>query len=153
VTRALGEGDEGPNCTDPSHREIAVLVVSVSVLLVEDDADQRSAMRDLIVEEGYVVVEASSGTMALDHLLGSRPQPSLILLDLNMPGMSGWELLKVLQSYLRLAKIPIVVVSGEPGRIDGSNANVVGRLTKPFLVEDLLGFVKKYARARSRPIT
>jgi CheY-like chemotaxis protein len=130
-----------------------VLVVSVSVLLVEDDAEQRSAIRDLIAEEGYVVVEASSGTLALDHLLGSRPQPSLILLDLNMAGMSGWELLKILQSYLRLAKIPIVVISGESGGIDVSNANVVGRLSKPFPVEDLLRLVKKYARARSRPIT
>lgn len=116
-----------------------------AILLVEDDDDQRLAMRDLLVEEGHVVLEASNGRVALDYLLGSGPQPSLILLDLNMPVMPGWELIRVLQSYLRLAKIPIVVVSGEPGPIEASSANVVGRLTKPFLVDDLFGFVRKFA--------
>jgi CheY-like chemotaxis protein len=117
------------------------------ILLVEDDAEQRSAIRDLLVEEGHVVVEASNGSQALDYLLSSRPQPGLILLDLNMPVMPGWELIRVLQSYIRLAQIPIVVVSGEPGPIEATTASVVGRLTKPFLVEDLLGLVKKHARA------
>jgi two-component system KDP operon response regulator KdpE len=120
------------------------------ILLVEDDAEQRSAMRDLLVEEGHVVVEASNGRLALDYLLDSEAQPRLILLDLNMPVMPGWELIRVAESYLRLAKIPIVVVTGEPGRIEVSSPNVVGRLSKPFPVDDLLALVTKYAGSGAR---
>jgi CheY-like chemotaxis protein len=120
------------------------------ILLVEDDADQRSAIRDLLVDEGHLVVEASDGRVALDYLLGSGPQPSLILLDLNMPVMPGSELMKIIRSYLRLAKIPIIVLTGDSGGIEVSDASVAGRLTKPYLLEDLLVLVKKYAGAGSR---
>lgn len=66
----------------------------------------------MLEELGQDVVEAADGQQAFDYLLAtSDVHVQLILLDLDMPRMTGWELLKLLKSYLRFAAIPVVVVS------------------------------------------
>lgn len=116
------------------------------ILVVDDDPDHRATTGDFLRQEGYLVAEAANGRLALEYLLTDSPEPALILLDLNMPVMTGLEVIQVLQSYLRLVQIPVVVVSADPAALPVS-PNVVARLGKPCLLEDLLAAVQTYARA------
>ena len=80
--------------------------------MVDDYADARANLREVVEELGLEVVEASDGQQAFDFLIEqAQPNVCLILLDLDMPRMTGWELLKLLKSYVRFASIPVVVVS------------------------------------------
>jgi two-component system chemotaxis response regulator CheY len=80
------------------------------VLVVEDDADIRSAVALVLEEEGYAIDEASDGMGALDRL-NRDPLPNVILLDLMMPGMDGASFLKVKKFDRRIAAIPVVVMT------------------------------------------
>jgi len=80
-----------------------------TVLVVDDDASIRETVSDVLQEEGYLVLCAENGKTALELLASA--QPSLVLLDLMMPVMSGWEVLEELGARDELAHIPIVVVS------------------------------------------
>ena len=85
---------------------------AAKVLVVDDYEDARANLRDMLEGLGVEVVEAADGQQALDFLVTeSRVSVRLILLDLDMPRMTGWELLKLLKSYVRFASIPVVVVS------------------------------------------
>jgi CheY-like chemotaxis protein len=81
-----------------------------TILLVEDNDDVREMMAVALELGGYEVMSAPNGRAALD-VLRCSPRPSLILLDLMMPVMNGWELRSVLSRDPRLAAIPVVVVS------------------------------------------
>jgi CheY-like chemotaxis protein len=113
------------------------------VLLVEDDDVNRCELRDLLLEEGYRVVEAANGKQALDYLIDRfRRRPALILLDLSMPVMTGWELLVILKSYVRLAEIPVVLLSGVDPQLDPVKHGVVaGHVRKPYDFNRLLALV------------
>ena len=80
------------------------------VLIVEDDADLRQAVCQILEEEGYRVRSAADGAEALAALEHER-EPCLILLDLMMPGMNGWEFLERKNRHRRFETFPVVVVS------------------------------------------
>ena len=80
------------------------------ILVVDDDPESRELLSDLLNKEGYLVVCAEDGRQALDYMSSSTP--GLILLDLMMPKMSGWEFLAQQKNDPRLASIPVVVISG-----------------------------------------
>jgi len=126
------------------------------ILVVDDDDDVRLALTELLRQEGFTAVEACNGREALDYLLAAPTMPSLILLDLNMPVMSGWEVLRAVRSHLRFADLPIILVTGERTPTDPANREIVGRLSKPFDADDLLALVRQHvveppaAGARSR---
>ncbi len=80
------------------------------VMIVEDDADVRDSISDALEAEGYRVYAAADGAEAL-RMLAQVPTPSLILLDLMMPVMDGWELLGRLKQDARLAEVPVAIVS------------------------------------------
>jgi DNA-binding response OmpR family regulator len=117
------------------------------VLLVDDDPDQRAFVADAVRAAGFLVVEAENGKVALDYLLGTKPEPGLIVLDLSIPVMSGREILSILRRYLRLSRIPVVIVSAEPPTRTPTHASIVGFLTKPYRFENLQAIVEKHARA------
>src|SRR5438477_12944524 len=81
-----------------------------TVLVVEDDADIREAIGDTLEGEGYVVALAEDGQQALE-VLERLERPCLLLVDLIMPRMDGWELMRALSKNDRLATIPVVVMS------------------------------------------
>lgn len=116
------------------------------VLIIDDDPEARAAMRLLLGQAGHDVVEASDGRKAIHYLTASVREPSLIVADLAMPDMNGWELINVLQAYGRLSCIPIVVVSGmslnqHPHRDEG----VLEFFSKPVDAERFLTAVDRHA--------
>ena len=121
------------------------MIQSPKILLIEDDADLADAIAEILTMEGYRVVYASDGMAAL-ALLADSELPDLILLDLMMPKMSGWEFREAQLRDYRIARIPVVVLSatGEPARpIDAMRI-----LRKPVTLEALLATVKELAGAR-----
>jgi CheY-like chemotaxis protein len=114
----------------------------VSVLVVDDESDIREAVSELLAEEGYAVLGAASGAEALKQLRDHRP--ALVLLDLMMPGMSGWEFRAAQKGDPDLSKIPVIVLSAL-GRTAGVDAD--GYLQKPFEVQQLLDAVKAQVAA------
>lgn len=83
------------------------------ILLVEDHADTSAALVHLLTERGYPVITAENGQQALDLLeAGTRPQ--LILVDLMLPYVSGWELITYLQRDPQLRFTPTIVITGIP---------------------------------------
>lgn len=81
------------------------------ILIVEDDRDLREALSDILRDEGYEVAGAAHGGEALDLLRGDFLRPALILLDLTMPVMNGWQFRAQQRRDPRLFDIPVVVLS------------------------------------------
>jgi CheY-like chemotaxis protein len=106
------------------------------LLVVDDDPDQRSGIAEVLETQGYVVATAANGWQAIE--LAARRSPALILLDLDMPVMSGWDVLRALGRDATLARIPVIVVSGEADLPRG-----IAALAKPFRVEELLQRVRR----------
>jgi CheY-like chemotaxis protein len=103
------------------------------LLIVEDDPDIRESLSEALGWEGYDVTTAANGLEALELLRGGL-HADVILLDLMMPVMSGWEFRRVQADDPALAGIPVVVVSASsPG-----TSRPDRYLPKPFTIEDLL---------------
>jgi CheY-like chemotaxis protein len=109
------------------------------VLVVDDDEAIRDVVAEVLRDEGYSVVCAENGAQALREIQGDH-HPDLVLLDLMMPVMSGWEVLEQLQANEELARIPVVVVSAmtAPG--------VREHLAKPIDLDHLLDTVGRLTR-------
>jgi len=105
-----------------------------SVLIVDDDCDARELVGRALSKTGMRVTEATNGLEALRLLLSQTPLPSVMLVDLEMPVMAGWEFLEARSSYPRLATIP-VLISSASGDIRTTNPRthgaVAGYLPKP----------------------
>jgi CheY-like chemotaxis protein len=106
------------------------------VLVVDDDAAIREVTAEVLRDVGYDVICAVNGEQALRELRSER-RPNLVLLDLMMPVMSGWELLELLQSSDDLSRIPVVVVSAM------SAPGVREHLSKPIDLDLLLATVRR----------
>ena len=106
-----------------------------NVLVIEDDDNLRSTVRQVLESEGYSVFSATHGKDGLE-MLQEIDQPSLILLDIQMPEMDGYEFLAEKNSDPTLAPIPVVVVgaTADASRLKG----VVDVVKKPFEIETLL---------------
>jgi CheY-like chemotaxis protein len=112
------------------------------ILVVEDDEDAREAMVALLQLKGYRAVPAGNGKEALDYLQRA-PVPDLILLDLWMPVMDGWEFRHQQKQDPRLATVPVVVVTALSDRTDVDADEII---IKPVDVEHLLTTVSHYCR-------
>ena len=114
------------------------------VLVVEDDVDIQEALAQILENEGYQVTSADNGLNAMTHLRSSGP-PCLILLDLMMPIMDGWQFRSEQKKDPKLAMIPIVVLSAH-GSVPQHAAALEAAmyLKKPIDLELLLETVKKF---------
>lgn len=106
------------------------------VLIVDDDHDFREALRGVLEAEGCTVYEAADGNAALAILLNVVPH--LILFDLQMPGMNGWDLHAELQKDAALAAIPLGVLSSAAHTRPAGAMHV---LSKPIDLPNLLGLL------------
>jgi CheY-like chemotaxis protein len=84
------------------------------ILLIEDDDLLREGLKQILEEDGCRVSAAADGTAGMEMLRDGKFQPCLILLDLMMPGMNGWDFLRLHGSHPSLSKIPIAVASAYP---------------------------------------
>jgi two-component system, chemotaxis family, chemotaxis protein CheY len=114
------------------------------ILVVDDSEDLQDALHEVLRDAGYPVACARNGREALDYLL-THPSPPLMILDLKMPVLSGWDLLVILKSYSRLSHIPVLVISAGESLASIASGN---RLQKPFTGETLLNVVQTLARKR-----
>src|SRR5687767_13465549 len=81
------------------------------ILIVDDDADIRFVISELLSDEGYTVAQAANGREALIYLQTAKPLPCVILLDMMMPLMNGWDFLHARQRDRVLQAIPVVLIS------------------------------------------
>jgi CheY-like chemotaxis protein len=117
------------------------------ILVVDDDADIRSSVADILGDAGYEVEAAANGREALALLRHSR-RPALILLDLMMPELDGWGFMAALERELpELARVPVVIFSAH-GEADAaaSSLDVIGFVKKPIRLDDLLSAIARSAR-------
>jgi len=121
---------------------VPVAVNTCPILIVEDDADLRDMMAQLLLLEGYATATAANGREALEYLRQTGT-PKLILLDLMMPVMDGWEFRREQQRDPAIADVPVVVLSA----LDRSRAtDVIANdfLKKPLDFDRLLELVRSY---------
>lgn len=112
------------------------------VLIVEDDADLREMMAQLLALEGFGAATVANGLEALEYLEGGD-RPDVILLDLMMPIMDGWEFRRKQQSLPALANVPVIVLSAlDPRR--AADVNAVAFLKKPLDFDRLLELVRRF---------
>lgn len=115
-----------------------------SILIVEDSADHRATLAEILAEAGYRTESAANGQEALDRLQQVR-LPGLILLDLTMPVMSGPVFLERQREDPFLAYLPVVVVSATPNDLAfAASLGTAGQLAKPVNIPALLSLVNRF---------
>ena len=112
------------------------------VLIVEDDEDLREMMAQLLTLEGYDAASVANGREALDYLQHSST-PNVILLDLMMPVMDGWEFRRQLEADPALAPVPVIVLSALD-QVRAMNIHAAAFLKKPLDFDRLLALVRGY---------
>jgi two-component system cell cycle response regulator DivK len=118
------------------------------VLLVDDCPDAREMYAEYLEFSGFEVVQAGNGMEALERAVDSAPD--IILMDLSLPVMDGWEATRRLKADARTASIPVVALTGHElvGLLERAcNVECDGLVTKPCLPEDLLQEIRRMLEA------
>ena len=125
-------------------------VEAARILVVEDNRDTSALLRDLLEAEGYAVESSMTGEAALE-ILEQNPDVDLLVLDLMLPGMSGYEVIERLRAHADLASVPVLVLSAlssTSARIRGLRDGADDYMTKPFLPEELLARTRTLVTSR-----
>jgi CheY-like chemotaxis protein len=122
-------------------------MASREVLVVEDDTDLRESLSQALQDHGFIVTQAGNGQQALD-LLHSGVRPGVILLDLMMPVLSGWQLRDALREDPALARIPQLVISAF---VDEAEQVVLALppddcIRKPFQLRILINAIERHCQ-------
>jgi CheY-like chemotaxis protein len=116
----------------------------VSILIIEDENPIRDVITEILEDEGYHVAGAANGLEALTYLR-QHAHPRLILLDLGMPVMTGWEFREHQQRDPKLAGIPVIVMSALPDlNRKAAVLQAADCLDKPVNIDKLLGTIARY---------
>jgi len=119
--------------------------VSKRVLAVDDQEDNRRILRDLLTSAGFEVVEAATGEEAVT--VAESQRPDLILMDIQLPGIDGYEATRRIKANPALRAIPLIVVTSYALSGDEAKAMAAGAdayVSKPFSPRALLAKVKQY---------
>jgi len=120
------------------------------VLVVDDQEDARASLAEILGMEGYAVATAADGQEALDYLR-NNPPPSVILLDLMMPRMNGWEFRRRQLADPALAQAPVVIVSGaDLTEQNQSMLQAASYFVKPIRIDELLDAVAAHCPVEVR---
>ncbi len=119
--------------------------MSKRILIVEDQEDNRKILRDLLTSAGFALLEATTGEEGVR--LAESERPDLILMDIQLPGMDGYEATRRIKANPALQSIPIIAVtsyalSGDD--VKARQAGCDGYVTKPFSPRALLAKVREY---------
>jgi DNA-binding response OmpR family regulator len=123
-----------------------------SILVVDDQKEILDLTRKILENAEYSVVTASSGEEALRTV--RKGAFDLVLLDINMPGMNGWETLRLLKADELLTLLPVVMFSVKSevrDRVQGLQEGAVDYIPKPFREDDLLNRVRRVLESATRP--
>jgi DNA-binding response OmpR family regulator len=104
------------------------------ILVVDDERDVRTLVAHILVDQGYEVDQAGDGREALDKIQASRPD--LVVLDLMMPDVDGWQVLRELQALEVRPRVVVLSAFGDAKRV--TDAGAVGFLAKPFRFAQLV---------------
>ena len=122
-----------------------------TVLIADDDADIREMLSIVLQIHHLVTVEAGDGKEALDIALRT-PGLALVLLDLMMPGMSGADFLEAARREPDLARIPVLVLSGDRRALETASAlGAAGCLIKPVELDDLMREIARFVPVNADP--
>jgi CheY-like chemotaxis protein len=117
------------------------------ILIVEDDFGIRDAMTQILGDEGYTVVGAGNGLEALSYLRAAQSPPALILLDLTLPVINGWQFMNAHKEDPKLAPIPVVVMSADSAiQQKVASMGATSYLQKPVEITLLLDTVERYCQ-------
>jgi len=111
------------------------------VLIVDDDARLREFVRVNLEMEGYAVIEAANAEEGLSSV--EEAAPDLILLDVMMPGIDGWEMLRRIQERHGVGSIPVIMFSGKVEEPDAAASGTHGFIGKPFDPQQLIESTKQ----------
>jgi CheY-like chemotaxis protein len=120
-----------------------------TILIVDDQPDNRDMLATLLATEGYRTLQAASGMEAMDQIAGETPQ--LILLDVSMPDMDGYAVATLLKADPKTSGIPIIMVTAHAGRgarVVGLHTGVEDYMTKPVDAPELLLKIRNLLRLR-----
>jgi two-component system cell cycle response regulator DivK len=119
--------------------------VTKRILIIEDEEDNRAIMRDLLITAGYNLIEAVDGEEGVK--LAQRERPDLILMDIQLPILDGYEATRRIRASAELKSIPIIAVTSYALRGDDAKARAAGcdsYVAKPFSPRELLAKVREF---------
>jgi two-component system cell cycle response regulator DivK len=119
------------------------------ILIVEDNEDSRELVAKVLRNKGYLIVEAVDGEEAIDKVVSEKPD--LVLLDISIPKLDGYEVARRLKSMEDVKDIPIVAVTAHAMKGDREKviaAGFEGYISKPVNVRELPDQVKSYLRGK-----
>ena len=122
-----------------------------AILVVDDDPNSLDIVRTFLESRGYTVATASDGKEALSKL--DDVQPALMLLDVMMPGMDGWEVARVVKNHPNFKDVRVIMLTARSDFTDkhlGLRAGADDYLVKPIRLEDLATRVERNLKARER---
>lgn len=122
---------------------------AANVLIIDDDPQIRRAMRATLTTRYYQVSDARTGQEGLEMLRSSSYD--LVLLDINMPGMSGLETCRLIRSGSEIAIIMLTVSNAEKDKVEALDAGADDYITKPFSVPELLARIRATLRRLPQP--
>jgi putative two-component system response regulator len=145
MARERGARADGARTADPTPGSLA----AAKVLIIDDDRTNVEVLRRLLIRDGYRVVSASNGGLAVETAMQERPH--VVLMDVNMPGMDGFEACRRLKQNPATRLLPVILISGlmaPSDRILGINAGADDFLSKPYALDELRARIRSLIKVK-----